>query len=57
MKIQQHIYDMERKRKHLRNAQDKNRRQRPKAKSNLQILQQWTVSQELTASTKKQNKN
>ena len=40
MKIQQHIYDMERKRKQLRNAQDTKKRQRPKSKTNLQILQQ-----------------
>ena len=57
MKIQQHIYNMERKRKQLRNAQVKNKQQRPKSKSNLQIFQQWTSSQELHASTKKQNEN
>ena len=38
MKIQQHIYEMERKRKQLRNAQDKNRRQRPKSKSTLKLI-------------------
>jgi len=40
MKIQQHIYDLERKRKQLRNAQDTKKRQRPKSKSNLQVIQQ-----------------
>jgi len=40
MKIQQHVYDMERKRKQLRNAQDNKKRQRPKSKSNLNIINQ-----------------
>ena len=40
MKIQQHIYDMERKRKYLRNIENTKRRQRPKSKSNLQVIQQ-----------------
>lgn len=43
MKIQQHVYDMERKRKmdhQLRNARVTNKkRQRPKSKSNLNIIQ------------------
>lgn len=42
MKIEQHIYEMERKRKELRNSQSTNKRLRPKSKSNLEVIYEQT---------------